>query len=66
MMVKADSLHYGRVPRDAFNVQSFDIVNIGTDTLHVSEGSIGSTAFIANETEYKMKTVIGFVSMTIN
>ena len=52
MMVKTDSLHYGRVPRDAFNVQSFDIVNIGTDTLHVSEGNTSSTAFIANETEF--------------
>ncbi|MBF88496.1 MAG: hypothetical protein CMG75_02370 [Candidatus Marinimicrobia bacterium] len=52
LMVKTDSLDYGRVPRDAFNVQSFEIVNIGTDTLHVSEGSINSTAFIPNETEF--------------
>ncbi|MBH31947.1 MAG: hypothetical protein CMG71_08215 [Candidatus Marinimicrobia bacterium] len=52
LVVTADSLKFGRVPRDGFNVQSFDVINVGTDTLRVSEGTVASNAFILSVEDF--------------
>ncbi|HHZ99775.1 MAG TPA: choice-of-anchor D domain-containing protein, partial [Candidatus Marinimicrobia bacterium] len=54
MVVPVDSLDFGLVARDGYNVKTFDVVNAGTDTLRVSDGTINSQAFIASATEFKV------------
>ena len=54
MSVSVDSLDFGRVFRDGYNVKRFDVINVGTDTLRFTNGNIDTTAFITGATEFKV------------